>query len=132
MIAIDTNVLVRILVDDQREQVARAARLVAAQDVFVSTTVLLETEWVMRGLYELSKDTVAASMASFCGLDNVVVEGGAALQRVLSAYRSGADFADALHLLSCEANTIATFATFDEKLRKRLRGFSKTVSLVAP
>ncbi|MEQ1611342.1 MAG: type II toxin-antitoxin system VapC family toxin [Hyphomicrobiaceae bacterium] len=132
MIAIDTNVLIRIVVDDHREQVARAARLIAKEDVFVSTTVLLEAEWVLRGLYGLPSATVAASLESFCGLDNVLVEGGAVLHRVLAAYRSGADFADALHLSSCEMNTIATFATFDEKLRKRLRDFSDTIVLIAP
>lgn len=132
MIAIDTNILIRIVVDDQREQVARAARLMAKEDIFVSTTVLLETEWVLRGLYELPRSVVAASIESFCGLDNVVAEGGAVLQRVLAAYRAGADFADALHLVGCEANTIATFATFDDKLRKRLRHFSEAVTIVAP
>ena len=42
MIAIDTNVVVRFLVNDDPEQATRARRLIEAEDVFLSTTVLLE------------------------------------------------------------------------------------------
>lgn len=48
MIAFDTNLLVRILVMDHPEQVAIARRLMARETIFVSRTVLLETEWVLR------------------------------------------------------------------------------------
>src|ERR1041385_573755 len=51
MLAIDTNVVVRYLTSDHPKQAARAEALVERQDVFVATTVLLETEWVLRSAY---------------------------------------------------------------------------------
>jgi hypothetical protein len=49
MFAVDTNVVVRYLVNDNAAQAARARRLVEREDIFVPLTVLLETEWVLRG-----------------------------------------------------------------------------------
>ena len=51
MIAFDTNLAVRALVTDNPEQVAIARRLMAEDTVFLSRTVLLETEWVLRSCY---------------------------------------------------------------------------------
>ncbi len=48
MLAIDTNVIVRYLVADDREQARRARELIDGGRVFIATTVLLETEWVLR------------------------------------------------------------------------------------
>jgi len=46
--AVDTNVLVRILVDDGTEQADRARQRFVTEEVFVPSSVLLETEWVLR------------------------------------------------------------------------------------
>jgi predicted nucleic-acid-binding protein len=55
MIAFDTNLLVRALVTDNPEQVAVARRLMAEDTVYLSRTVLLETEWVLRSRYNKSQ-----------------------------------------------------------------------------
>ena len=52
MIAFDTNLLVRALVADHAEQVAIVRQLIARDIVFISRTVLLETEWVLRSIYK--------------------------------------------------------------------------------
>ena len=51
MRAVDTNVVVRYLTGDQPEQAARAREVFRAGQVFVSTTVLLESDWVLRSVY---------------------------------------------------------------------------------
>lgn len=70
MLGIDTNVLVRFLVRDEERQFARAQRLLRreaerGEPVFVSHLVLLETEWVLRSRYGLSK---AQILGVFSGL----------------------------------------------------------------
>jgi len=70
MLGIDTNVLVRFLVRDEERQFARAQRLLRreaerSEPVFVSRLVLLETEWVLRGRYGLSR---AEILGAFSGL----------------------------------------------------------------
>ena len=54
MLAIDANVIVRVLTRDDPGQAERARRLIEVEEVFVSVTVLLETERVLRGAYGYS------------------------------------------------------------------------------
>ena len=53
MIAFDTNLLVRLATNDQPQQAAIAEQLLQSNEVFISRTVLLETEWVLRSRYKI-------------------------------------------------------------------------------
>lgn len=117
MIAIDTNVVVRLLTNDDPAQAARAADLLARERVFVPKTVLLETEWVLRYSYELPQPVVLAAFRKLLGLPQVAAEDATAIARALELYEGGMDFADALHLASARGAT--AFATFDTRLAKR-------------
>jgi predicted nucleic-acid-binding protein len=52
-IAVDTNLLVRILIDDDPNQARRAVKTLKSDDIFISQTVLLKTELVLRHAYEI-------------------------------------------------------------------------------
>jgi predicted nucleic-acid-binding protein len=117
VIAIDTNVVVRLLTNDDPAQAARAADLLARERVLVPKTVLLETEWVLRYSYELPQPVVLAAFRKLLGLPQVVAEDAMAIARALELYEGGMDFADALHLAS--ARDATAFATFDTRLAKR-------------
>lgn len=113
MRAIDTNVVVRHLVGDEPEQAARATAVIAAGQVFVSTTVLLESDWVLRSTYGYSGARVAAALRALAGLEEVTVEDPLLLAEALDRAERGMDFADALHLgaaARCEA-----MLTFDRR-----------------
>ena len=106
MRAVDTNVVVRYLTGDDPGQAARARAVIDAGDVFVSTTVLLESEWVLRSVYGLSRTEVAAALRAFAGLPGLSVESPAVLSEALDHAERGMEFADALHLgaaARCEA-----------------------------
>ena len=106
MRAVDTNVVVRYLTGDDPGQAARARAVIDAGDVFVSTTVLLESEWVLRSVYGLSQTEVAAALRAFAGLPGLSVESPAVLSEALDHAERSMDFADALHLgtaARCEA-----------------------------
>ena len=77
MLAIDTNIIVRYLTGDHPQQSPKARALIDAEDVFVSTTVLLETEWVLRGVYGLKPVQVARALGTFAGLARVMLEDAA-------------------------------------------------------
>ena len=106
MRAADTNVVVRYLTGDDPGQAARARAVIDAGDVFVSTTVLLESEWVLRSVYGLARTEVAAALRAFAGLPGLSMESPAAISEALDHAERGMDFADALHLgaaARCEA-----------------------------
>ena len=111
MLAVDTNVIVRYLTNDHPRQSPRARNLVDGQDVWVPTTVLLETEWVLRSVYHYTPTQIAIALRKFAGLPHITVENAALAAQALNWAEQGMDFADALHLGAadhCEA-----FATFD-------------------
>jgi predicted nucleic-acid-binding protein len=120
MIAIDTNVVVRLLVNDDAAQARRARKLVQAGEVLVPLTVLLETEWVLRYTYGLGPAEIVGLLRGLLGLPGVTSEDPPRLARALHGFERGIDFADALHIAS--SGEAASFATFDTKLQRRARG----------
>ena len=119
MVAIDTNVLVRLLTNDHPEQSPRARALLETQEVFVSLTVLLETEWVLRSAYSFAPERIYRALRAVAGLPQVRVEAPSRLAQALEHAEAGLDFADALHLGASE--TAEAFATFDARLIKGAR-----------
>ena len=129
MHAVDTNVLVRLLTNDDPGQSRRAAALFNKETIFIPKTVLLETEWVLRRLYRLDGNVVVNAFRKLSGLANVEIEQPPVIVQALQWCEQGMDFADALHLASSQrANK---FATFDEKMKKSVRtGIKPAVKLL--
>ena len=116
MIAIDTNVVVRFLVNDDREQARRARAMIEQEDVFVPTSVLLETEWVLRSAYGRPGHELFESLRMFLHLPRVFSQDRETAVAALRWADRGMDFADALHLAS--ATGCDAFASFDAELRR--------------
>lgn len=117
MIAVDTNILVRLVVRDDDDQARRAAALFEQNEIYVCKTVLLETEWVLRFSYQLDGATILNALRGVVGLPQVRVEDSPAIAEALDLLGAGMDFADALHVASGRETT--QFATFDRRLKKR-------------
>ena len=117
MIAIDTNVVIRLLVADSPDQTARAETLIRQNSVWVSTTVVLEAGWVLSSRYGFAPGQVVAALTSVAGVPGVTFERSEAIQRAFNAVRAGFDFADAIHLAL--ASDQVAFATFDRDLARR-------------
>ena len=120
MRAIDTNVVVRYLTGDDPIQAPRARAVVDAGPVYASTTVLLESEWVLRSVYGFAATEVARGLREFAGLPGVSVENPKLLAEALHRAERGMDFADTLHLgaaAQCEA-----MLTFDRRFIEMATG----------
>jgi predicted nucleic-acid-binding protein len=117
MLAVDTNLVVRLLANDDAAQTRRAAALFSNEQIFIPKTVLLEAEWVLRFSYELSPKVILLALRNIIGLPNVMVEQQNEIVEALDGFERGLDFADALHLAS--SRRAGRFATFDKKLIKR-------------
>ena len=118
MIAFDTNLLVRALVVDNPNQVAVVRQLIASDTIFISRTVLLETEWVLRARYKKTRRQLTDFFTALLEIDSTVVEDAEAVSHALDWYANGADFADALHLATCGN---AVMHTFDRDFCKAAR-----------
>ena len=120
MRAIDTNIIVRVLTADDASQAKAARRVIEAGDIFIGTTVVLETEWVLRAGYGFGTEQIAAGLRGLFGLAGVTVEETAETAQALDWMSDGMDFADALHL--ARSSHCSAFVSFDRKLAKRAKG----------
>lgn len=116
MLAIDTNIVVRCLVDDEPSQSAKARALVSREAIFVPVTVVLETAWVLGSAYGYDRKAVCTALRAFMGLSTVRVEDPDRVAECLDLAASGADLADAFHLVRSRHCT--AFVTFDRGLLK--------------
>jgi predicted nucleic-acid-binding protein len=130
MRALDTNVLARFFVDDADDAQAAKQRPAAvaalSERSFVSVTVLLELEWVLRGFYELPTRDISRVLRALASIEHVTLEDRDAVLVAVDGFDKGLDFADALHL--ARSARASAFATFDQRLAKR----AKALALAPP
>jgi predicted nucleic-acid-binding protein len=127
--AIDTNVVVRFLTRDDRRQSESARAIIESGDIFIATTVLLESEWVLRSAYGFTPGRIADALVRMAGIPGVTMEEPTLLAQALDSMLAGMDFADALHL--AKADGCSAFLTFDQKLANKAAGLS-AVPVEAP
>lgn len=129
MIALDTNVLVRLLVRDDEAQSGRALRLLetcteSGEACLVSNPVLCELEWVLDSVYHASRADVASAVRALLDTPPFQVEDALATERALATYSKGkGDFSDHLLCHVGRARGARTTYTFDRELR-RTEGFT--------
>lgn len=115
LIAVDTNIMIRLAMRDDEIQYQKVMSLLIDNQFFISTTVQLEIEWVLRSRYKQSSQQISDFLILLLQKTKIVCERENELANAISWYRLGADFADALHLAN--ANTLS-FYTFDERFCK--------------
>jgi len=130
LISVDTNILVRILTKDDALQLRKALLLFENNDIFITDTVILETEWVLRYAYEFSSLDINQSLARLLGLPQVHISHPRQMADALDWHKHGLDFADALHLASSSAQD--AFVTFDRPLITKSRQLNLTPKVQAP
>ncbi len=100
MASLDTNVLVRYLVQDNDLQLAAAKKLIhvalqAGETLFIPITVILELEWVLRSNFGFEKEQITTTLSSLLSAAELSFESEAALEIALALYKkNSADFAD--------------------------------------
>ena len=118
MTGLDTNVLVRYVMQDDPRQSPRATRLIeslSAEDPgFVPVVVLVELVWVLSGSYGLDRTQVATVLATLSRSKELVIDRAEAVTQALKRYSAdGADFADALIARLAASAGCSTTVTFD-------------------
>ena len=130
MHAVDTNLVVRLFVHDDAAQVAAARAALASDAVFIPKSVILEFEWVMRGVYGEAREPIATAIETILKTANVHVEDAFNVARALEWFRNGMDFADALHVAS--SSHVEAFLSFDAALRRRVSKLRIKPPVVVP
>ncbi len=129
MLGLDTNVVVRLLTNDDAGQssAARAhldANCSGESPAFVSREVVLETVWVLENVYGHARADVASAIEGLLQAGELAVEGNELVREAVRNYRSGADFADALIAAVNAAVGCDATATFDKAAASRSPHFT--------
>ncbi len=139
MIDLDTNVLARYLLagtepasaSTARQQQAARRLIEGDGPLQVCKTVLLEFEWVTRGLYGTPPPQFGAVVAHLLALPHGSIEDRPAIEAALAAHSAGIDFADALHHASYR--TCDRMASFDDrKFARRAKKLGLAPKLAVP
>ena len=118
MIALDTNVMVRLITRDDPEQTRGADALLSAKDetFFLADMVLAELSWVLTRCYSFSRPEIAEVMAALLDRLDVVFEDEERVRIAVRHYLDGLDLADGLILGTAKATGCEALASFDEAL----------------
>lgn len=121
MIGLDTNVIVRYIMQDDPEQLAQAIEVIEGQlsdedPGFITQIVLVETVWVLKTVYRIPKAGLISVIDGLLTTRQLRVEGSELVVRALRSYRVGnGDFSDALIATVCAANGCGETLSFDRK-----------------
>ncbi|MEI6759037.1 MAG: type II toxin-antitoxin system VapC family toxin [Betaproteobacteria bacterium] len=125
MAALDTNILVRWLTNDDAKQCAIVLRLFDAainkeERLFVTLTVMLEVEWVLRTRYHFDRQMVTAALNALLDVTELEFQEEPALEQALWLFKqAGArDFADCLHIALASQTGHGPLLTLDERASK--------------
>jgi predicted nucleic-acid-binding protein len=116
MNAVDTNLVVRYVTGDDARQSSLARKLIDGGPVFVTTSVVLETEWVLCSVYGFSLPEIVEPLRTLAGQPTVTLEQPLVVHTAMTWAEQGMDLADAIHIAA--SRHCAAFITFDRDLVK--------------
>ena len=123
MIALDTNVLIRLFIDDDSMQPQKARALFDTHkdlddSLWIADIVMLELAWTLDRRYDLPRPDICAALKALAGNACVLLESGSAIEQSIALYEKGpAGFADCLLAVKASMARCDALRTFDKKMR---------------
>jgi predicted nucleic-acid-binding protein len=123
VIALDTNVLVRLFVNDDLAQAEKARALFDAhadqdESIWIADIVLIETVWALDRIYERTRMDISSALRALAGNATVRLESPACITAAVSLYAQGpAGFADCLLAVKARQAGCEALRSFDRKMR---------------
>jgi len=116
MIRIDTNYIVRYLVNDNIEMADIAENILTTKDVFISNEILAEVVYVLAGVYEIEKEDISTQLIKLINFKNIMTSNHEVIEEALKHFKTkNIDFVDCL---LCAYSPQDEIVTFDKKLNK--------------
>jgi len=128
--ALDTNIVVRFLIDDGSKEVPIARAVFRRETVEIPLTVIVECEWVLRAVYKIGRVDICDAFEALLSLPSVIVHDDQIVAGAIDAHRLGVDFADAVHLLSIKKSD--ELLTLDDNFEKRAKRMTEGLPVRMP
>lgn len=127
MTALDTNVLVRYLTQDDEAQFLKVLQMLNRKKAtfFACDLVVVETAWVLGEVYGWTPEEVADAFARLATIPNLIFEDESRLRASLKAFRGGTDLADELIVRTSRDLGAKDLVTFDKGVIRRHKTFAR-------
>lgn len=128
MIALDTNVLVRMLIEDDRRQARIIEETIAWAEknsvpVLILSEVLVETVWVLESVYQCTREEISQFLEALIFTPVFTFVDSQVIRRATHEYKKGGDFADLLIVNQAKEHQAKKLISFDKKLQKKFSDF---------
>jgi predicted nucleic-acid-binding protein len=124
MIRIDTNYIIRYLVNDNIEMADIAEEILTTKNVFIPNEILAEVVYVLSGVYKISKEDISNQLLELIDFENISVSNSKIITQSLEIFKTkNLDFVDCL---LCAYSNQDEIVTFDKKLNKCIASNSST------
>lgn len=116
VIRVDTNYIIRYLINDNIEMANIVDELILTKKVFISNEILAEAVYVLRGVYEISKEDISNQLINLIQFENIITSNDGIVIDALNHFKNkNLDFVDCL---LCSYSKYDEVRTFDKKLNK--------------
>ena len=128
MIALDTNALVRVLVEDDRDQAKTVRKTITFAEknsipISILSEVLIETVWVLESVYHSTRDEIFEFLDTIIHTPTFTFSDYEAIRKAVHHYKKEGDFADLLIVNQAIEQQAKKLLSFDKKLQKKFPGF---------
>jgi predicted nucleic-acid-binding protein len=113
--SIDTNILARLIIRDDPQQV-ELAESIRHEPLFVASTVLLELGWLLMSRYKMTRADVVLNLTDLLMVPNIKVSDPEMVDWAVARFAAGGDFADMIHIVA--SRPADCFLTFDTDVAK--------------
>ena len=123
MIALDTNALVRMLIEDDKKQARAVEDLVlfaekSSYQLIILSEVLIESVWVLESIYNCTRNEISKFLETLITTPTFILPDSPVIFKAIQQYRKAGDFADLLIVDQAKKNRAKYLFSFDKKLQK--------------
>lgn len=123
MIAFDTNALVRMLIEDNKNQARIVQKVVTLAEqnslqIIILPEVLIETVWVLESIYRCNREEISQFLELLISTSTFTFPDTTVIRNAAKHYKKGGDFADLLIVGQAMKWQAKKFFSFDKKLQK--------------
>ncbi len=128
MIALDTNALVRVLVEDDQDQAQTVQKTITFAEknsiqILILSEVLIETVWVLESVYGSSRDEISQFLETMIYTPTFTFSDYETIRKAVHQYKKEGDFADLLIVNQAIEQQAKKLFSFDKRLQKKFPGF---------
>ena len=122
MIIVDTNIILRYLLNDNEKLNKVATNIMENNDIFIATEVIVETSYVLKKVYHVEKEKIYEVVKELLNFENIHFQNSDTIKLAFKVYSErNFDIVDCLLYAYCK-NENYVIVTLDEKLRKFIEG----------